>query len=162
MNWEAIGAVGEIVGALAVVVSLVYLASQLRHANELARENAYRELQSAVDQATTELVRDPDLHKVWREALYERKSVSDSDRERIGFLLSRVFGSLNVAYHSSRQDSDLRDFVYYRLDVYLENPIIRGWWRRQRMQHPDPFRSMVDAKVKQLDESAGVDVEQST
>lgn len=33
MNWDAIGAVGEIVGALAVVISLVYLASQIRIQN---------------------------------------------------------------------------------------------------------------------------------
>ncbi len=30
MNWEAIGAVGETVGALAVLVTLVYLAMQIR------------------------------------------------------------------------------------------------------------------------------------
>ena len=32
MNWEAIGAVGEIVGALGVISSLAYLASQIRTA----------------------------------------------------------------------------------------------------------------------------------
>jgi len=30
MNWEAIGAIGEIVGALAVVASLAYLVIQIR------------------------------------------------------------------------------------------------------------------------------------
>ena len=30
MNWEAIGAIGEIIGALAVVISIVYLAIQIR------------------------------------------------------------------------------------------------------------------------------------
>ena len=30
MNWEAIGAIGEIAGAIAVVVTLVYFAMQLR------------------------------------------------------------------------------------------------------------------------------------
>ncbi len=30
MNWEAAGALGEIVGAFAVVISLVYLAIQVR------------------------------------------------------------------------------------------------------------------------------------
>ena len=37
MNWDAIGAVGEIVGAFAVVVSLVYLAIQIRTQNTEAR-----------------------------------------------------------------------------------------------------------------------------
>ena len=30
MNWDAIGAIGEIVGAMAVVVTLIYLAAQVR------------------------------------------------------------------------------------------------------------------------------------
>ncbi|RLA47946.1 MAG: hypothetical protein DRR06_01045 [Gammaproteobacteria bacterium] len=31
MNWEAIGAIGEILGALAVVLTLGYVAVQIRH-----------------------------------------------------------------------------------------------------------------------------------
>jgi len=42
MNWDAIGAVGEIVGAAAVVVSLIYLARQMRMSNKLARAEAFR------------------------------------------------------------------------------------------------------------------------
>ena len=37
MNWEAIGAVGEIIGALAVVVTLAYLAVQVRQNSRLAK-----------------------------------------------------------------------------------------------------------------------------
>ena len=35
MNWEAIGAVGEILGAIAVIGTLIYLAVQVRHSKEL-------------------------------------------------------------------------------------------------------------------------------
>ena len=51
MNWEAIGAIGEIVGALAVVLTLIYLAFQVRYArnatldqNRLTRSSAIREI----------------------------------------------------------------------------------------------------------------------
>jgi hypothetical protein len=37
MNWDAIGAIGEIIGASAVVVSLVYLATQIRVQNTESR-----------------------------------------------------------------------------------------------------------------------------
>jgi len=40
MNWEAIGALGEVIGALAVVASLIYLASQIRHNNKLAKNDS--------------------------------------------------------------------------------------------------------------------------
>ena len=36
MNWEAIGVIAEVVGAVAVVVSLVYLAVQIRHQSRQA------------------------------------------------------------------------------------------------------------------------------
>ena len=39
MNWDAIGAIGEIVGALAVFVTLVYLAIQVNHAKEQVRRS---------------------------------------------------------------------------------------------------------------------------
>ena len=40
MNWDMVGAIGEIVGALAVVVSLVYLAGQVSMSNRLAQSEA--------------------------------------------------------------------------------------------------------------------------
>lgn len=38
MNWDAIGAIGEVVGALAVVISLVYLALQIRQNSRQVEE----------------------------------------------------------------------------------------------------------------------------
>lgn len=38
MNWEALEAVGEIVGAVAVLATLLYLATQIRNQNQQARD----------------------------------------------------------------------------------------------------------------------------
>ena len=50
MNWEAIGAVAELVGAIAVVASLLYLAIQVRHSTEVSRATAF---QAIFDGVTT-------------------------------------------------------------------------------------------------------------
>lgn len=39
MNWEAIAAIGETVGALAVVITLCYLAIQVRYARQAAADS---------------------------------------------------------------------------------------------------------------------------
>jgi hypothetical protein len=39
MNWDAIGAIGEIAGAIAVVLSLMYLATQIRQNTKVAQSN---------------------------------------------------------------------------------------------------------------------------
>ncbi len=40
MNWEAIGAIGEFMGGVVVVVSVVYLAAQIRQSNRHAEASA--------------------------------------------------------------------------------------------------------------------------
>ncbi len=59
MNWDAIGAVGEILGALAVFVTLVYLAIQVRQAKEQvsrsvqqARNTTFRDIFLTVAQSS--------------------------------------------------------------------------------------------------------------
>jgi hypothetical protein len=40
INWDAVGAIGEIAGAATVIVTLVYLALQVKHATSVARASA--------------------------------------------------------------------------------------------------------------------------
>ena len=42
MDWNALGALGELLGAVAVVASLLYVARQVRQSNRIARADAYR------------------------------------------------------------------------------------------------------------------------
>ena len=44
MNWEMIGAIGELVGAAAVVATLFYLASQIREASRESKSSRWGEL----------------------------------------------------------------------------------------------------------------------
>jgi hypothetical protein len=52
LNWEAIGALGELIGASVVVVTLVYLARQVRHASEQTTQLASQH----EDERTADLV----------------------------------------------------------------------------------------------------------
>ena len=47
MNWEAISAVSEIIGAIAVVVSLIYVAAQIRQNTKIMRAGTKQSLTEA-------------------------------------------------------------------------------------------------------------------
>lgn len=64
MNWEAIGAVGEILGALAVVATLGYLAAQTRQANHLARTSAVLQLQNEMREHRNSLALSSELSQI--------------------------------------------------------------------------------------------------
>ena len=47
VNWEAISAIGQLVGALAVVISLIYLASEVRRNTRAKQLGAMRSMSDA-------------------------------------------------------------------------------------------------------------------
>ncbi|GEM_PF-1336468 len=49
MNWGAIGAMGEIIGAIAVLATLIYLARQVRQSNSIAIASAEIALREAAN-----------------------------------------------------------------------------------------------------------------
>ncbi len=64
MNWEAIGAIGEVAGAIAVVVTLFYLAVQTRRHTAAVSTESARAAETTMSEFNRELARDPELLKV--------------------------------------------------------------------------------------------------
>ncbi len=65
-------------------------------------------------------------------------------------LLYQVFGALNAGYQSAWLDPNIAEYVATLTDFYLATPHVRGWWGRQRGTLPEPFRSYVDARLREL------------
>lgn len=67
MNWEAAGAIGEIAGALAVIVTLVYLSIQVRQNTKASRLSAVQAASENSSRFSELLAADTDLSElVWR------------------------------------------------------------------------------------------------
>ena len=65
MNWDALGAIGEIVGATAVAISVIYLAVQIRKQTVESRLSATRDLSDKRSGFMKVLVSDEDLSQIW-------------------------------------------------------------------------------------------------
>jgi hypothetical protein len=59
MNWEAIGAIGEAVGAVAVVASLVYLAVQIRQNTKSVQAATFQSIAEGLADASYRLIDPP-------------------------------------------------------------------------------------------------------
>jgi len=103
MNWEAIGALGEIVGAAAVVMTLLYLASQIKHAKE-ATQAAGFQAASALDQEfLLVLGQDPTTARVWATYMFgDMESLSEDERQQAFFLAGSMFRRLENIHQQKR------------------------------------------------------------
>ena len=72
MNWNAIGAVGEILGAAAVFLSLIYLAFQIRQSTVVARSTIRHQITQGVTSFSEIVTMQPELAKAWIDS-YERE-----------------------------------------------------------------------------------------
>jgi len=61
MNWEAIGAIGEIFGAIAVVISLAYLATQIRQSNKMSRSQTSQNMIQLARQEILAIAEPPEI-----------------------------------------------------------------------------------------------------
>ena len=64
MNWDAIGAIGEIVGALAVLVTLIYLALQIRQAKKQISLIGIQERAKQIQNLMLPIATDPSLASI--------------------------------------------------------------------------------------------------
>jgi hypothetical protein len=63
MNWDMIGAISELLGAVAVTASLVYLARQIGLSNRLSRAEAWRSRFSELTSVNAAFGVDPRFHR---------------------------------------------------------------------------------------------------
>jgi len=101
VNWEAIGAAGEILGAIAVFVTLVYLASQIKQSNNLARFTATKEILNQFNHLNEMVATDAGL----REVLAKTGDISDDEREQIynfALMFCAVSMSAQIAYDNQQ------------------------------------------------------------
>jgi hypothetical protein len=63
MSWEAVSAIAETVGTVAVLLSILYLAKQIRISNRLARAEAWRSPNSDLSALNATFVADIDFRK---------------------------------------------------------------------------------------------------
>ena len=146
MNWDAIGAIGEILGAGAVVVSLFYLASQIRTQNKEARLAAMHEILTAFREASKPMS-DGELADIFVRGNKDIDSLSDTEILRLIAVLNPVIRVLEEAYdqytqgrlHKSKWDGMVRQY-----SSYMSAPCFQHVWGVRRNHYQEDFRSFVD------------------
>ncbi len=90
MNWDAIGAIGEIVGATAVVITLVYLALQTRHSAAATQSSTEVEASRQLSAWVTRSFQDELIQGLWDD-VQAGKPLSDEHYRKWLWYLSDLF-----------------------------------------------------------------------
>lgn len=83
MNWEALSAIGQLLSALGVVVTLAYLARQIRVSNDAAADANRLQRAAGVREMQLALSTNEALRATWQKALGDRPA-TDAIARRLG------------------------------------------------------------------------------
>ena len=163
MNWEAISAVGQIVGAIAVTSTLVYLALQIRYAklsaadtNRLARAQGVREyfLQAATNRdlrvANTKALGLEDHY----EAMGKKLGVSADEACIADHCHAYWFWLHWGQFTSTTEQKDLNE-LGNMVQVFYTMPPVRESWNHSPVKPllDPPFVRFVDTILAECDKS---------
>ena len=144
MNWDAIVAIVEIVGLLAVVVSLIYLAIQVRQNSQLINQNTFVARSAMVHETSVFYARFFELIAENSElaSIFHRGTNSEElnpvELERFEALLEVYFTSLEDMDHQFKSDlyfdeDDDEDLIQFMAPAYRDMLICKhgsDWWDR--------------------------------
>ena len=159
MNWEAIGAVGEIVGAAAVVMSLAYLAIQIRHNTRQLEEQDRSQRLTALIAAEANgarfrnaLSHNPQSVSVWRRGLESSASLTLDERAQFDLLCTDYMWTWANLWGKVREGVFFEGHwgeVKADLENQLRHPGLGDWWRAEanRERYFSDFSDYVSSVV---------------
>ncbi len=146
LNWEAIGAIGEIVGAFAVVITLLYLAISIRQNSKSISISALRDATALWNQWSEMLASSTDLAEIVARGNLEYTSLSESEALRYGAYIQLFFDNAEnyrILVIEHNLDKDLETLVSItgrRISI----PGYASWWELNTADYNEDFVSWIE------------------
>jgi len=152
MDWNAIGAIGEIAGAIGVIVTLVYLAGQLKQNTRALRSSAFQNYNERTDSYWDFEAQ----HAAVLGAIYERQSafeeLTGEQKLILNASMMKAFNVLEGMFLQNRAGI-LGDREYLAkvegFKISMRNALVRDAWQRLNptMAFTQEFRTFMDTEV---------------
>ena len=131
MNWEAVGAIGEVVGAVAVVITLAYLAIQIRQNTATQKAASHHAITDSFNNITVQIARDPQMGRLWRLGMEDLSNLSDDERVSFSFMAIAYMRVFETLYYQQKIGT-LEEQLYVAEENTLKRTFVnRGlqdWW----------------------------------
>ena len=118
MNWDAIGAVAELVGATAVVMSLIYLATQIKDSKRSDQIIASASLSGTANEWLMHIVDNEGLCELYHRGISEYDSLNKSEKSRFSLLLYQLLRNAEAGWVQT--NSGVVDHSYW---IGVENAV---------------------------------------
>ncbi len=147
LDWNAISAVAEIIGATAVVATLGYLALQIRQNTKVARSAARQAIAEMTMHSVSDLVGDVTLAQAFLDSL-DNKPLEPAEQLRIlgrCYVAMRNWEHIHYQYLNGMLSDDEWKGFRLNLSAILEWPTLQTYWENEQQFFSAAFQKEIAA-----------------
>lgn len=149
MNLQDLGNIGEFLGAIGVIVSLIYLSLQIRHNTRAVNASSNHSMDQSFASFLTLLIENPRAAEIFSKGVGALDALDDGERNTFYSLLSMLFKNFENAFlHYQQGLIDKSQFSAWATAVgwYAGFPGANAWWQNRRGVFTPEFREFVEAR----------------
>ena len=152
MNWDAIGAIGEILGAAAVFASLIYLAVQTKQNTRALKSAAFHQIRSSFSEVSLAVVQDPSLVSLLQRIRSDDPEIPIEDATRFTYFLTTFLRRGESAYFQSSQGAlEYESWLGIKRTILMlqENRHGQQFWDSESTRFTSEFVKVIDETIKE-------------
>jgi hypothetical protein len=134
MTLQDLANLGEVIGAFAVIISLIYLAVQIRENTRAMRRAATQDIHRSLNDQARCLVQSPDLAALLFRASQRPSELTEEEHFRFQMLLTYVFSNFEQAieyYREGLLGDDMIEGYVQGIRPLFENQLVVEWWEAE-------------------------------
>jgi len=153
---EALGNIGDFLGGIGVVVTLVYLAMQIRKNTDPVRSASLDSVSLAHSAFLDRLASDPDLTRIWFNGHSGRAEFTETDEQQFLNLLMSSARRWESAFLQSKVGTlDFESYagIFAEYTFVFSSPGAQRYWKRIRGVFVAEFVEFAENAIKEMREA---------
>lgn len=147
MNWDAFGAIGEVVGATAVVVSLIYVSIQLRSGTRALQTTTRDSVFKSLQEWNLVVMADPRLGWIFQSGAGNFEGLGEEDRARylhVMYSFFKVFEGIYLHHLDGVVPPEIWEPQLNTLTLYATQPGGRRYWEARKAFYDPRFNAVME------------------
>lgn len=147
MNWEAFSAISSALATVAITLSVIYLALQVKTSAKATNSQTYQFATQALGEMASIIGVSRDLSRIFVHGMADPSSLEREEYYQFSYLcvsLFRRYENIFYQWESGLIDEDFWSGHRNNLLWFFFQPGLQRWWPERRGGFSDRFRSFLD------------------
>ena len=150
MTLSELGSLGEFIGSIGVIVSLIYVGLQIRQNTETTRDLAAQSLTATHSDANALIAESGDLAAILQKGFLTPESLDETEQLLFNAFFFAAYNQFDFAYRrhlAGKLDDESWRKMETEIPTFLHLKGPRAWWEKDKVRFSPKFVTYVDNKL---------------